>query len=222
MTYCFAFNPGKGLRWAPPPFSKLLNFFICNVFKMLYEKVIILFTVTIFFTVTVVIACWWCISVKLLFYSQRYEQFSLFTRLLLIICRSNVTSLMSSFCIFVVYFCSCCFFLFLFDLFLNRTTACICWYFWFTIAWCVLWFTAFVIRIRRFVSVYWFYFLATFSLRYMIPVANGFKFWFYFVKFLIGCILTSFDTCFIAAWFLTNILIIVFFNAFSSFNTQSC
>ena len=42
MTYCFAFNPGKGLRWAPPPFSKLLNFFICNVFKMLYEKVIIL------------------------------------------------------------------------------------------------------------------------------------------------------------------------------------
>ena len=186
MTYCFAFNPGKGLRWAPPPFSKLLNFFICNVFKMLYEKVIILFTVTIFFTVTVVIACWWCISVKLLFYSQRYEQF------------------------------------FLFDLFLNRTTACICWYFWFTIAWCVLWFTAFVIRIRRFVSVYWFYFLATFSLRYMIPVANGFKFWFYFVKFLIGCILTSFDTCFIAAWFLTNILIIVFFNAFSSFNTQSC
>ena len=113
----FCFQSRERLKVSSSTISKLLNFFICNVFKMLSEKVIILFTVTIFFTVTFVIVCWWCISVKLLFYSQRYERFSLFTRLLLIICRSNVTSLMSSFCIFVVYFCSCCFFLFLYTLF---------------------------------------------------------------------------------------------------------
>ena len=39
----FAFDPGKELRWATIPFSMLLNFFICNVFEKLSEKMKIFF-----------------------------------------------------------------------------------------------------------------------------------------------------------------------------------
>ena len=69
----FAFDPGKNLRWVTPTFSRLFNFFICDVFKMLAE------IITIFFGLLLPLIADDVYLVKLLLFTRRYDWFFLFT-----------------------------------------------------------------------------------------------------------------------------------------------